>query len=45
MPFGAVLTGDMFQRRTNEILKGLPNVLGIVDDILAVECDMNCKKP
>ena len=29
----------MFQRKTNEIFKGLPNVFGTADDILIVGYD------
>ena len=36
LPFGAALTGDMFQRKTDEIFKELLNVLGIADDISVV---------
>ena len=34
LPFTAALAGDMFQRKIDEILKDIPNVFGIVDDIL-----------
>ena len=34
LPFGAVPAGDMFQHKTDEIFKDLPNVFGIMDDIL-----------
>ena len=34
LPFGAVPAGYMFQRKINEIFKDIPNVFGIVDDIL-----------
>ena len=33
------LTGDMFLQKIVETLKGLPNALGIVDDILIVGHD------
>ena len=41
--FGAVPTGDMFQRKIEEIFKELPNVFGIADDILVVGYDRNGK--
>ena len=34
LSFGAALAGDMFQRKTDEIFKELPNVFGTADDIL-----------
>ena len=34
LSFGVVWEDDMFQRNINEILKDLPNVIGIADDIL-----------
>ena len=34
LPFELAFVGDMFQRRKDEIFKDLPNVFGIVDDIL-----------
>ena len=34
LPFGAAPAGDMFQRKIDEIFKDMPNVFGIVDDIL-----------
>ena len=34
LPFGAAPSVDMFQRNIDEILKDLPNVFGIADDIL-----------
>ena len=36
LPFAAVLTGDMVQRKIAEIFKNLPNVFAIADDILVV---------
>ena len=36
LPFGAEPTGDMFQRKIDEILKKLPNIFGIAGDILVV---------
>ena len=35
-PFGAILAGDMFQRKIDEIFKELPNVSGIAYDNLTV---------
>ena len=34
--FGAVLAGDMFQCKINEIFNDMPNVFGIADDILVI---------
>ena len=34
LPFGVASAGDIFQKKTDEILKGLPNVFGIADIIL-----------
>ena len=34
LPFGAVLTGDMFQRKIDEVFKDLPILFSIADDIL-----------
>ena len=34
LPFGAAPTGEMFQRKIDEIFKDIPSVFGIVDDIL-----------
>ena len=31
--------GDVFQWKTDEIFKGLPNIFGIADDILIIEND------
>ena len=42
-PFGAALTGDMFQRKIDEILKDLSNVFGTADDILVVGYDRDGK--
>ena len=36
LPFGALLTGDIFQGNIDEIFKELPDVFGIADDILVV---------
>ena len=41
--FGAVPTGDMFQRKIHEIFKNLPNVFGIADAILFLEIHMDSK--
>ena len=34
---GTAPAGDMFQRKINKIFKDMPNVFGIVDDILVAE--------
>ena len=34
LPFGAAPAGDMLQHKIDEIFKDLPNVFGIVDDII-----------
>ena len=34
LPFGAALAQDIFQRKIDEIFKNMPNVFGVVDDIL-----------
>ena len=34
LPFGVKIAQDIFQRRLDEILKDIPNVAGIADDIL-----------
>ena len=36
LQFGAAPSGDMFQRKIDEIFKDLPNVFGMADDILVV---------
>ena len=36
LSFGAALTGDMFQRKIDEIFKDMPNVFDIVADILVI---------
>ena len=41
--FGAAQTGDMFQHKTGEIFKILPDVFGIADDILVVGYDTDGK--
>ena len=43
LPFGVAPTGDMFQRKIDEIFKDLPNVCGIADDILVVCFDIDGK--
>ena len=43
LPFGAASTADMFQHKIDEIFKDLPNVFGIVDDILVVGHDSDDK--
>ena len=43
LPFGAVTTGDMLERKIDEILKDLHNVFGIADDILVVGYDREVK--
>ena len=37
--FGAVLVGDMFQCKIDEIFNDMPNVFGIADDILVIGYD------
>ena len=39
LPFGVVPVSDIFKWRIDEILKGLPNILCNVDDILIVGYD------
>ena len=39
LPFGAVLAGDMFQWKIDEIFNDMPNVFGIADDILVIGYD------
>ena len=39
LPFRAVLVGDMFQCKINEIFNDMPNVYGIADDILVIGYD------
>ena len=34
LPFGAAPSGDMFKKKTDELLSGVPNVIGLADDIL-----------
>ena len=41
LSFGVAPMEDMFQRKINEIFKGLPNVFCIADDILIVGYDHN----
>ena len=33
------LAGDMFQRKINELFQGMPNVFGIVDNLLTTGFD------
>ena len=40
---GSIPTGYIFQRKIDEIVKDLPNVFGIVDDILVVGFDSDGK--
>ena len=37
--FEAVLAGNMFQRKIDEIFNDIPNVFGIADDILVIGYD------
>ena len=39
LPFGAALVGDMFQHKIDKIFNDIPNVFGIVDNILVVGYD------
>ena len=39
LPFGAVLAGDMFQPKIDEIFNDMPNVFGIADDFLVIGYD------
>ena len=39
LPSGAVPVGDMSQCKIDEIFNDVPNVFGIVDDILVIGCD------
>ena len=39
LPFAAAPVDDMFQRKINEIFNDIPNVFGIVDDILVIGHD------
>ena len=41
LPFGVAPTGDMFHCKSNKILRNLPNVFGIADDILVVAYDID----
>ena len=34
LPFGVVLFQDIFQRKLDEVYRGIPNVMGIADDII-----------
>ena len=39
LPFGVAQTHDLFQQKSDEIFKDLPNIFGIADHILIVEYD------
>ena len=39
--FGAVLAGNMFQHKIEENFSDMPNVFGIMDDILVIGNDEN----
>ena len=39
LPFRAAPAGDMFQHKKDEIFSDMPNVFGIVDDILVIGYD------
>ena len=39
LPFGAAPVGNMFQCKIDEIFNNIPNVFGIVDDILVIGYD------
>ena len=43
LPFGAASTGDMSPGKMDKVLKDLPNVFGIADDILVVGYDRDGK--
>ena len=45
LPFEAAPAGDISQCKTDEIFKDLPNVFGIVDNILVVGYDSHSKDP
>jgi len=34
LPFGVALSQDIFQRKLDEVYRGIPNVIGIADDII-----------
>ena len=34
LPFGITLSQDIFQRKLDEVYRGIPNVMGIADDIV-----------
>ncbi len=34
LPFGVIVSQDIFQRKLDEVYNGIPNVMGIADDIL-----------
>ena len=39
LPFGAVLVGDMFQHKIDEIFNDIPNIFDIAEDILVIGYD------
>ena len=39
VPFGVTPAGDLFQRKTDKIFEELPNIFGIIDDILVLGYD------
>ena len=43
LTFGVVLAGEMFQRKIDEIVKDMPNVFGIANDILVAGYDADGK--
>ena len=43
LPFGVSQAGDVFQRKIDEISKGLPNIFGVADDILIVGYDADIR--
>ena len=43
LAFVVAPTGDMFQRKTDKLLHGLPNVFAIADDILIAGFDDLCR--
>ena len=43
VPLRAAPTGDMLQKKTDELLTGMPNVFSMADDILIAGFDMQDK--
>ena len=39
LPFGAAPTGNMFQKKMDKLFNDIPNVCGIIDDILIAGFD------